>query len=261
MMAAIKAEFRKLLSVRSTYIVTALVLLLVIFIAGYLEGWRLSPTDLQSPDQIAGDVQGALNLCVFGAIIAILLVTHEYRYNTIMYTLTSSNSRSKVLIAKILAVSAYAVLLAVILGVVSPAVSVLGIHLHAYTLPPQVASAYTLAPQVIHAGTLAWQTLFYGWSYGMIGLLIAVLVRSQVGSIVALFLIPGLVETLLSQVLKQNAVYLPFTAMSEVIGAGGDAAAAHGGVLTPTKAVIVVMCYLVVGWLVAWILFLRRDAN
>ncbi|HEX4774579.1 MAG TPA: hypothetical protein VH234_03615, partial [Candidatus Saccharimonadales bacterium] len=91
MMHTLKAEFRKLLTVRSTYIITALVTAFVIFIAFYVIGWRMNPKDLHDTGQLASDVTGALNLTVFGAIVAVLLMTHEYRYNTIMYTLASSN--------------------------------------------------------------------------------------------------------------------------------------------------------------------------
>lgn len=249
MIAALKAEFRKLLTVRSTYIVTGLVLVLVIFIAGYIEGWQLSPADLQQPNQFGSDVFGALNLSIFGAIIAILLMTHEYRYNTIMYTLTASNSRSKVLLAKIVTISVYAVFLTVMVGLLSPIVCSIGIHLH----------GHTLVPQVLHVGDLLWRSLFYGWAYGMAGLLLAVLIRVQVGAIAALFLIPGLIEQLLGQLLKHNTVYLPFSSLDQVINS--SASNPSGGQLAPGKAALVFLTYLVIGWIVAWILFLRRDAN
>lgn len=248
MITAIKAEFRKLLTVRSTYIVTALVTLLMLFVAGYIEGWRLTPQALHDPMQFTGDVLGALSLSVFGAIIAILLVTHEYRYNTIMYTLTSSNNRSKILLAKVVVISAYALFLTVLIGILSPIASNVGVHLH----------GHTLVPQTLHVGNLIWRSLFYGWAYGMVGLLLAVLIRVQVGAIAALFLIPGLVEQLLGQLLKSDAVYLPFSALDQVIGNMNVGSSAH---LTPGKAALVFLIYLVTGWIVAWILFLKRDAN
>jgi ABC-2 type transport system permease protein len=249
MISTLKAEFRKLLTVRSTYLVTALMLAFVIFIAFYIDGWRLSGITLMDPNALAGDVLGALNLTVFGAIVAILLATHEYRYNTIMYTLTASNSRTKVLISKFIVISAYSLFLAVLVGVLSPIMSHLGIHIH----------GNTLVPQTFHFGDLAWRSLFYGWGYGMAGLLIALLLRSQVAAIAALFLIPSIAEQLLSLLLRKNAVYLPFTALSQVIDSG--MARAGGGSLTPGRAALTFGCYLLVGWIAAWILFLWRDAN
>lgn len=249
MIAALKAEFRKLLTVRSTYIITLAVVALTIFVAGYIEGWQLSAADLHKPDQFSGDVLGALNLTIFGAIVGILLMTHEYRYNTIMYTLTASNSRSKVLLAKVVAISAYALFLTVIVCFLSPVMSNVGVHLH----------GHTLVPQTLHVGNLIWRSLFYGWAYGLTGLLLAMLVRVQVGAIVALFLIPSLVEGLLGQLLKHNVVYLPFTALDQVIG--NTPPQAGSTPLAPGKAAITFSIYLVVGWIVAWILFVRRDAN
>ena len=76
MITALKAEFRKLLTVRSTYIITGLVVIAVSLIAFFLEGWNLNPGELRQPTQLAGDVTGALNITVFGAIVAILLMTH-----------------------------------------------------------------------------------------------------------------------------------------------------------------------------------------
>jgi ABC-type transport system involved in multi-copper enzyme maturation permease subunit len=251
MIPVLKAEFRKLLSVRSTYITTALVTAFVIFIAFYVEGWRLGAAGLHDPGQLAGDVTGALNMTVFGAIVAILLMTHEYRYNTIMYTLTNSNSRSKVLFAKFITVSAYALFLAVLIGALSPLMSYLGIHLH----------GHALAPQTLHYGDLVWRSLFYGWGYGMAGLLLAVLTRNQVASIVALFVIPDIGEQLLGVLLKHNTVYLPFSSLNQVIRSGGGHMDQNASNLSPGKAAGVYCIYLVVGWAVAWILFLRRDAN
>lgn len=246
-MATIRAEFRKLLSVRSTYIVTGLVALVVAFIAFYPNGIKVSAGDLLNPSLLALDVTGALNICVFGGIVAILLMTHEYRYNTIMYTLTASRSRSKVLLAKIITISAYALLLAVMVAVLSPLFAYLGIKVH----------GGTLSPQTFHIWSLAWRTLYYGWAYGMAGLVIAVLVRSQVGAIAALLLIPGLVEGLLTELLKKNAVYLPFSALNTLTRPDNFG----GGSLSPITAVVVFLLYLVVAWFVAWVLFLRRDAN
>lgn len=248
MMATLRAEFRKLLTVRSTYIITILIIVVVSFVAFYVEGWRLGPKDLLIPGQLSSDVFGALTLSVFGAVIAILLMTHEYRYNTIIYTLTGSNSRSRVLLSKIIVISVYALFLTAVIGVLSPTLSYLGV----------LARGHTLAPQTLHVGNLAWRSLFYGWSYGMIGLLLAVLIRIQVGAIVALFVIPTAVEGLLAQLIKHNAVYLPFSAQSAVIG---NQSFGGGTPLSPGRAAIVVMAYLVVGWIVAWVLFIKRDAN
>jgi ABC-type transport system involved in multi-copper enzyme maturation permease subunit len=106
MIPAIKSELRKVFTVRSTYVILLLVLALEVFFAFYSSGWHIDAADLHNPDTLANDVTAAVNVvAVFGALIAVLLFSHEYRYNTIMHTLTLSNSRSKVLFAKIFVIT------------------------------------------------------------------------------------------------------------------------------------------------------------
>jgi len=249
MMRAIKAEFRKLLSVRSTYVITILLAVGIMLIAFFLEGYRLNAAQLREPTQLAGDVTGALNLTVLGAIVAILLMSHEYRYNTITYSLTS-NSRNKVLFAKLLTISVYALFLAVLIGVLSPVMSYLGVHAH----------GHSFGPQTFHAANLAWRSLFYGWGYGMAGFILVLLTRNQVASIVTLFVFPSVIEHLLGfLLLKHNSVYLPFSALDQVINTPTDGPT--GSTMSAGKAALVYCVYLVVGWIVAWVLFLKRDAN
>jgi len=247
MKPALKSEFRKLLSVRTTYITTAFVVLFVTFIAIYVEGWRLKPIELAKTDQLSSDVLGAVSLSIFGAVIAILQMTHEYGYNTITYTLTSSDSRSRVLLSKFIVISCYALVLTALISVLSPVMTYLGVH----------AAGHSLAPQHLYYKDLAWRSLFFGWSYGMIGLVLATIIRSQVGSIVALFITPAAIEPLLSQLLNSKAVYLPFTSLGMVTGNES----VKGNSITPERGALVFLVYLAIGWAVAWYLFLRRDAT
>jgi ABC-2 type transport system permease protein len=247
MIAALKAEFRKLLTVRSTYVLTGVALLFVIFFSFYIEGYHLAGKDLLNPHLYTDDVAGALTSLplIFGAIIAILLMTHEYRYNTIMHTLTLSNSRSKVLAAKFIVISVFALLLTATIAALAPAMSSLGVHLH----------GTTLAPQVINYHSIIWRALFEGWGYIMAALLLAVLIRSQIGAIVSIFAIPTF-EQVLSLLLKHNSVYLPYISLNAVL----QSPESRIGGITYGRAAVVFSVYLVVGWIVGWILFLRRDA-
>jgi ABC-2 type transport system permease protein len=255
MMASVRAEFRKLLTVRSTYIIAGLAFLMMLVFAFYIEGFKAKPEALNNPSLLAGEVISAIN-AVAGllALVGLLLMTHEYRYNTIMYTLTASKSRTRTLLAKIIVVSCFALFVSLLVGLLSPTLTYLGVHLH----------GHTMAAQVIPVGNLLWRCLFFGWGYAMAALLFAALIRNQVGAIVAYFIIPGPLEALMSLLLKNNALYLPFTALMQVTNTatGGEPAGAsitrH---LSPGKGALVFMAYLVIGWIVAWILFLRRDAN
>ena len=249
MLAAIKSELRKLYSVRSTYVITAAALLLTIFFAGYIQGFNLKGADLRDPNHYATIVTSALTNIpiILGSIVALLLITHEYRYNTILYTLTNSARRSKVLAAKIVTITIYALLLTAVVAVLAPIASYVGIQLH----------GTHLAAQTIPYASLLWRCLYYGWTSLLAALAIGVLVRSQVGAIVTLFVIPT-VELMFTSLLKSKAVYLPFTGASNAILVHP---AASQGTMSYGRAALVFGLYLLIAWIVAWALFLRRDAN
>jgi ABC-2 type transport system permease protein len=248
MINSLKAEVKKIFTVRSTYFILAIVAILFFFFAFYVSGWKVNKAELHNPLTLAGDVTGAVNVvAVFVAMIAVLLVTHEYRYNTIMHTLTLSNSRGRILLAKVLAITGVAIVVTAIAGSLSPVLSVWGAnlnHLH-------------FAPQTIHYGSLIWECLFFGWGYAMIALILASLIRNQIGTIVVLLIAPETIEGLLSLILRKNTAYLPFTALHNVIDQGPGVS----NIMTPFHAALVFICYLAVGGIVAWVLFLRRDAN
>lgn len=246
MIAALRAELRKLFTLRSTYVLIGLTFAFVVLVEFYAKGYRISGAELNNPHHLADSIIPALNSLptIFGAIVAILLMTHEYRYNTIMYTLTASNSRSKVLMAKILAISIFGLVFTLGIIIVSPVLIYLGVHVH----------GNTLAPQIIPYGDLLWRCLFYGWTAILTGLLLATLIRNQIGAVVSLFVIPTL-EQAAALILKNNAVYLPFMSSGEVLVSPDKGSLSYG------HAALVFSAYLIVGWVVAWILFLRRDAN
>jgi len=248
MMSQLKSEFKKLFTVKSTYYIIAIVLLLVFFFAFYISGWRIEPKDMMNPLTLQSGITGAVSVVsIFSALVALLLVTHEYRYNTIMYTLTSSNSRSKVLFSKIIIMTGFALVFTLVFGALSPLFTALGIHAH----------HLHLVHQTIQYNNVIWRCLFYGWGYTMAGLLIASLVRNQVGAIITLFIVPGTVEGLLSLLLKKNTVYLPFSSLHQVIGQDVSTTST----LSATHAALVFIGYLLAALIVAWVLFLRRDAN
>lgn len=247
MIAELKSEFRKLLTVRSTYFVFAIAFALELIFAFWANGYKVDPKALVVPTFLQSQIVEAVSaLGLIGAITGVLLVTHEYRYNTIMYTLTTTNRWAKVLSAKIVVITCYALIFTVIMAALSPLLARLGIALH----------GYHMSPQEFHLGSIVWRVLFYGWGFAMAGLLLSVLIRNQIGSIAALLLFPGLIEQLLGLVLKNNSIYLPFSALDAVLHPGSGS---H--VLTTASAAGVVMIYLAVGWLVAFVLFMRRDAN
>lgn len=241
MQAALRAEFRKLFTVRSTFIIAAIALALVAFLTFYIEGYR---GVMVSPDWLASLMANiSTTIAIFVAIIAILLMAHEYRYNTIMYTLTATNSRTKVLLAKICTVVSFAIgmtCVAWLLGCISFWVGV--------QLSPNEFQQW-VAPQLEWESV--WRGLFFVVSFGLLGLVLAFLLRHVVGAIAVLFILPS-IEGILSPLLKDNIVYLPFSMLEQV----------HAGALMkPLAAAGLFTLYMVCAWLLAWYLFMRRDAN
>jgi ABC-2 type transport system permease protein len=246
MINATKAEFRKLLTVRSTYVILLLSLVLELINAFYANGYKASPAVLHDPTILMHQAAAAVEIIsVLIAICGVLLVTHEYRYNTIMHSLTLARSRSQVFFAKITAISLFAVVFIALFTVLSPLLTLAGIHVH----------GLHLVNQELHLSSLWWRALFGGWAFVMLATILALLIRIQVGAIVALFLVPGTIEGLLGLLLKRNQVYLPFASVGEVLSHNS------AGYISYAHAAAVALAWIVTGLIVALVLFERRDAN
>lgn len=238
---AFVAELRKIFTIRSTYIICAVSFAILVFFAFYATGIKADLT-VNDPNKLAGEATDAINaLATIGAIVAVLLIAHEYRFNTIIYTLTVTKRRTTVFIAKLLAISLFALLFTAAAATLSPLFAALGIRV----------SGADLVPQVIHFGDIAWRVLYVGWGMAILAFILAMLIRIQVGAIVVLFFLPA-IEQLAGLALKNNVAYLPYNALSGVLSTSS---------LSHTKSALVFGVYLVVGLIVSWILFLKRDAN
>ena len=258
MITGLRSEFRKLLTIRSTYILIALSLAYMILFDFYVIGFKGG-----AHTQILGGLHNPLFLIIgvtraggiaapvlFSSIIAVLLMAHEYRYNTIMYTLTSSNSRSKTLVAKIIAVSVFSIVFSVALMVLAPLLVLLGLHMH----------HLKLAHQTFYYREYFSRILFFGWAYPLIGVLLAIFFRNIIASVLALFLLPVTIEPLIALLLNNNQQqYLPFTALVGVLNNG--LINLGPGTISSARSAVTVMVYLIIAWIVAWYIFLKRDAG
>jgi ABC-2 type transport system permease protein len=264
MIPALKSEFKKLFTVRSTYGWSLLTLVLLLIGAFYADGYKDSANISAGPDKgtlfISGTLAHLPNLiALFAGLIAILLITHEYRHNTIIYTLTASNSRSKVIFSKIITILGFSLLYSLLFTAIGLGLIFAGAGLAHHMIPHQNIS------YLAYFG----KTLFFVEGYALAALLFGTLIRNQVGAIAALLILPGTIESLLALVLKKSSVYLPFTALSQVTQPPviPGAQPAHPGndlitgSLTPVKGAIVFLCWLIGGWIITWYLFLRRDAT
>ena len=247
MMNTLKSEFRKLLTVRSTYFIVLICLAMVALFAGYGDGFRATAANVQDPSWLAHESYSAITFVgLIAALAGLLLFGHEYRYNSIMYTLTSSNNRLKSLLAKVLVVSTFALVTCIIFAFFSPLCSIIGIHL----------AGHTLGPQVFNIWEVLWHCMFVGWGYAMFAFILVAIIRSQVGAIVAYLMIPLIGENIIANIFKSTAHYMPFMSLQLVTPAGpviNGASLQHN--------ITVVLAYVVVGLAASAILFSKRDAN
>lgn len=247
MIAALKAELRKILSVRSTYVIILLTLAISVALVSF---WVYGYKNVGHA-QFSGNVlHEALFMSMgptglFLSFIAILQVGHEYRYNTILYSLTSVNSRFKVLFAKWFVITIGTAITATATTVLCAGAFYIGQHLaHIVTLPqtmPDANFVWRAAASVVGSVTFAY--------------IIAILLRSLVGAFAVVLVLPSTVETLLTILLKDNTKYLPYTALGNLTSTGTSNAPAA------TESLLIVLAYVVVLGSLSAILFWRRDAN
>lgn len=248
MIDSIRAEFRKLLTVRSTYFIVLICLAMIVLFAGYGDGIKAPAEALRDPNWLAHESYSAISFVgLITALVGLLLFAHEYRYNTIMYTLTSSNSRLKSLLAKVLVVSKFAVVMSIVFAFFAPLCAMIGIHL----------AGHSLGPQTFDVWQVLWRCMFVGWGYAMFAFVLVAIIHSQVGAIVAFLLIPLIGENILGNVFKATAHYLPFMSLQGVVPTGGPVA----GAASLHHDVYVSLAYVAVGLAISAVLFKRRDAN
>lgn len=246
MIATLRAEFRKLLTVRSTYFITGFALLLAGFFSLYGVGYKAWSSSIGNTTflqtnllQLVGFVQ------LFAVVVAILLIAHEYRYNTIMYTLTISNRRLKVLLSKFLVIGAYSAVFTLLTLGLAVLEMYIGVKL----------GGHHFGAQHIEIWSVVWRSFAYICGGAFVGMIFGFWSRSVVFAIVAYFILPNL-EPLLHMWLKVSNNVLPFNALSQIVVPMREHGAPSALVATGVFA-----AYLAAAWLIAAVLFVRRDAN
>jgi ABC-2 type transport system permease protein len=244
MIPALKSELLKIKTVRSTYVLLGLALFIELIAAFWALGYKADGVQLSNPDALANvAVSGMNGLALIGSLVGVLLVTHEYRYNTITYTLTSARSRADSFLAKVLTMTAFSLLFGLIFGLLGPLLALTGMKIH----------GLHLAAQTFPWWDVIWRVSFTAWGLSMFALIIAFIIRNQVATIITLFLLPTTVQAILGIFLKENSKYLPFNALNTIALKTFD--------LPLIDAAVVVSLWVIGGMIAAWVLFLYRDAN
>lgn len=249
MSALLAAEVRKLWTARTTWVLTAIGLVLVI-LSSSTQVFGSAAGRLSAADRTAAAIADIGNNSLIVLVVALLVMTTEFRHRTIGRTLLLTPSRTRVLLAKLSVGALYAVAffgaaLVLVAGLVVLR-SLLG------------GSELAVDGQ---AGRLAWQGLLAMVLTGIFGVAVGALVRSQVVAITGSLVWLMIVENLASALRPEVARWLPFQALNAVfipgerVLLGADA----GTPLPPGVALAVFLAYVLVAAVVAGALMTKRD--
>jgi len=272
MIDALRYEYVRLRTIRSTYWLIGLALVLQLVLA-LLIAWSLDrSTTFGGGDEtfdilatIGGSTGAPLLMAYVVGLLGVFSTGHEYRHGMIRATLTAIPNRTHVFWAKVVstaAVSAVTALLCVLIGLVG--IVAFGLDLPSGTRFLEVS-----------AGTVLYTALF-----ALSGLAFAALVRNQTAAVALLMLVPSLFEFVVQSIvviIKTNSddprgsggvttilKFLPYDAGSQMYvqsSINGFVQRALGA--EPFGAVgggIVMGVFVAVLLGAAYALFLRRDA-
>jgi hypothetical protein len=256
---AVAAEWRKLVSVRSTYWVLAVTfaflligLLLALQMAHVWDGLsaeRRADLMLRPLQELGGWVA---SLCL--AILGVLSVTSEYRTDMIRTSLTVFPRRRTLLLAKAAVIGT----VALIAGEVVTVGSFLGTRLVIgdRPFPDQQASIAHDLPSFLISGTVVPV-------FALIGLALGVLLRSTAGSLVSVVflwhVLPLLVNHLPQPWNERVASVMPGALPLQMSGLSAENSI-YGDLLSPGMATAVMLAYALVPLAAAAHVLARRDA-
>ena len=242
MLQLLKAEFRKLFTTRSTYVLLFIVFALMCLAEFYVAGYRSTELAWDSHLFMAEIFQATNYTSIFIAFVTLLLVANEYRYNTIAYTLTGAKNRTRVFVAKFIVMTVFALVCSLAIQALTPLLVQLGSFLR----------GTDLAHQSIYYWDTLWRCLFFTWGFSAFAFVTAFLVRSHVAASLLLFVWPTTGEGLIGLLLKGNARFLPFQALGSL---------QYEGDMSHGQAALVFLGEIIVLLSVTYYLFRTRDAN
>ena len=250
MSALLRAELLKLRTVAlpvwllvTTLLLVALSVVATVLTAG-LEG---NPLTRDDPELLARAVASASGGNVVVLVLGILALTQEFRFGTATPSFLVTPRRSRVLVAKLLAVALVGVGFALVSAVLALG---LGAGLLRLRDDPLVYSAQVW--QVLAASALVMAL------YGPIGVGVGALVRNQIAAVVGALAYVFVVEQLVVALLPEVGRWLPGGATAAVLQLG-ETATTRGDLLPVWGGALVLVAYAVVLSAVGARSTLRRD--
>lgn len=206
MIDLIRAEWIKFRSVRSTLIMAvsgaALTVLFAVLIA--LD----QRDDTFRATNHFGDITAGVTVAIFlFGTLGVQVIGQEYRFNTIRPTFTAAPWRVRVLVAKLIVVSAATAVVTAVMLAVCALIGTLMLDPFTFDGVDQ---------------RIIWATILFSMGWAMYGMALGAIVRQPIAGIVIL-LIQGLIaEPLLAGFVKFTAKWVPFTNGVQMTGRGTD---------------------------------------
>lgn len=199
MIAALTYEWRRLWSVRSTWIVSAIYLALVAFLgAGPI--FLVKEENIQSWAGLYATPSNVLTLVVL-SVVAAQAFGHEYRYGLIRLTLSEFPARERVLVSKTIVVLTYVTIMLIL------AWSELGV-IGAIAGDRVSSSVHGFSLSGVHIPSL-WQIFLWTIGYCTMAFSISLLARNLALGIILPLLLATLIEPLLGVInqVANNRIY------------------------------------------------------
>lgn len=269
MRAALAYEWMRIRTIRSTWWLTGLALVLGIGVSTLFSwafhhdfthsGVSAEDLDLLAPavvTQLAATGHVPSIVCFILAILGIFAWGHEYRHGMIRASLTSLNSRAALWTAKYVVVAVWVAVVAFLTMLGSGLVAVVFLHDYVSIFTAQTWSI--IGRQVLYGVLLTWLAMAF-----------TSITRSQAFALVSIFLWPLLVESLvhvfflLVPGLKDHTEvlrFLPFEAGNRMVDVLTDSTSTFGDPLSALGGTVVFGGLAVLLMAASFALFQRRDA-
>lgn len=269
MRAALAYEWMRIRTIRSTWWLTGLALVLGIGVSTLFSwafhhdfthsGVSAEDLDLLAPavvTQLAATGHVPSIVCFILAILGIFAWGHEYRHGMIRASLTSLNSRAALWTAKYVVVAVWVAVVAFLTMLGSGLVAVVFLHDYVSIFTAQTWSI--IGRQVLYGVLLTWLAMAF-----------TSITRSQAFALVSIFLWPLLVESLvhvfflLVPGLKDHTEvlrFLPFEAGNRMVDVLTDSTSTFGDPLSALGGTVAFGGLAVLLMAASFALFQRRDA-
>lgn len=250
-MGLLAAELRKLWSVRTTWAVTLVGWGLVTLSAGvFLFSDQFTGRFDGADAQVAAAIEQILSSSVIVLIVAILLVTTEFRHGTVGRALQLDPSRIRFLLAKLGG--------GVVYGIAYHLTSLVIVALLMLLATTDAGVDLEVGGQALRA---AWQGPAAMALTALLGVAVGTLLRNQVLAITLALIWNFVAESIVVQIAPDVGRWLPFQALNAVF-VSEEAMGASAGMLTPLDpplALAVLLGYVALFGLPAVLLMRLRD--